>query len=67
VGSKAGDKADDAGDTAEVTKLMGTLKRNGRGSIQVRPQKDAEGNRFQTMVEELDAATKWGTSHLTFR
>jgi hypothetical protein len=54
---------DDAGDTAEVTKLMGILERNGRGGIQVRPQKDVEGNRLQTMVEELDAATKWGTSH----
>jgi hypothetical protein len=56
-------EADDAGDTAEVTKLMGILERNGQGGIQVRPQKDAEGNRFKTMLEELGAATQWGTTH----
>ena len=55
--------ADEAGDMAEVTKLAGILERNGQGGIQVRPQKDAEGNRYKTMLEELDAATKWGTSH----
>ena len=56
-------EADDAGDTAEVTKLMGILERNGQGGIQVRPQKDAKNNRFKTMLEELGAATQWGTTH----
>ena len=48
--------AGEAGDMAEVTKLMGILERNGHGGIQVRPQKDAKGNRYQTMLEELEAA-----------